>query len=335
MMKNFLFPFFFLCAAIISCNADSKKETPSKEFVFDSSDAKRDELLQTYSKMPETSDIISAGDTGMAVYRLCQERYSAKLAQLKQQADSLNAKFIITILTPEVGGSVTFSTQKGIPFINEAAKKLGISCYDFSTPLSKYTPEQFTQMPIDGHWSAAGAKIISEMYKPLMEGTKNFRSSKNFSDKERPAIFGDQLPNQDEALDGGKELPYRLVTNSQGFRMNYNLTFPKVKQRILFLGDSQVYSPFLDNEEITTSLLQQHFPEKEIINAGVIGYTLDDQVELMEQRAKYIEPDIIILVTNPNDIGDFYFTMRNLLSRSKKAHTPSSIELDLYKKMFK
>jgi hypothetical protein len=102
----------------------------------------------------------------------------------------------------------------------------------------------------------------------------------------------------------------------------------------LFIGDSQIYSPFLDNGQIATTLLQQQNADKEIINAGVIGYTLDDCVGLVAQKAKYAEPDIIVLVTNPNDIGDFYFTQRNRMGRSKKAYAPTATELSLYKQLF-
>ena len=294
----------------------------------------REDLVNTYSEVPEVSAIIRAGDSGIAVYTLCQQRYTEQLAALKKESDDLGAKLIITILTPEIGEAVTASTRLGVPFIINAGKKQGIEVYDLTNPMAKYTSKQITQMPVDGHWSAAGAKIIAEQYQTIIESKKEYHSTKTFTDKERPQTFGDLDPNQDAALDGGKGIPYQLITNSQGLRMNYALTFPKTKQRILFLGDSQLYSPFLDNGQITTTLLQQQFPDKEIINAGIMGYTLDDHVALLAQKAKFTEPDIIVLVTNPNDVGDFYFSQRNRMSRSQKAYLPTSTEIGLYQKLF-
>jgi len=297
-------------------------------------DQAKEELLETYSQVPEASAILQAGDSGMAVYALCKQRYAEQLTALKKQADAIGVKLIVTILSPEIGESITKGTRKGIPFIMETAAQLGLEAYDLTTPLAKYTSKQITQMPLDGHWSAEGSKIVAALYQPIIAAAKAVKSTTTFTDAERPATFGDLEPNQDVALDGGKNIPYQLITNSYGLRMNTPLVFPKTKQRVLLLGDSQVYSPFLDNDQIFTSLLQQQFPDTEIINAGVIGYTLDDCAGLLAEKAKYSEPDLIILVTNPNDIGDFYFSQRNRMARSKKAFTPTATELALYQQLY-
>lgn len=294
----------------------------------------REELLKTYSQVPDASAILQAGDSGMAVYALCQQLYADQLTALKKEADAIGAKLMVTILSPEIGESVTKSTREGIPFIMETAARLGLEAYDFTTPLAGYTAKQITQMPLDGHWSVEGSKIIAALYQPVIAAAGTVKSTKTFTDAERPATFGDLDPNQDVALDGGKNIPYQLITNSQGLRMKTPLVFPKTKQRVLLLGDSQVYSPFLDNDQIFTNLLQQQFPDKEIMNAGVIGYTLDDAVGLLAEKAKYSEPDLIILVTNPNDIGDFYFAQRNRMARSKKAFAPTATELALYQQLY-
>jgi hypothetical protein len=294
----------------------------------------REKLLETYSQVPEASVILQAGDSGMAVYAICKQRYADQLTALKKEADAIGAKLVVTILSPEIGESVTKSTREGIPFIMETAAALGLEAYDLTTPLAGYTAKQITQMPLDGHWSAGGSKIVAALYQPLIAAAKGVRSSKTFTDAERPATFGDLDPDQDVALDGGKNIPYQLITNSQGLRMKTPLVFPKTKQRVLLLGDSQVYSPFLDNDQIFTNLLQEQFPDTEIMNAGVIGYTLDDCVGLLAEKAKFSEPDLIILVTNPNDIGDFYFTQRNRMARSKKAFVPTATETALYQQLF-
>jgi len=297
-------------------------------------DREREDLLTTYIQIPETADIINAGDLGMAVYNLCQQRYTEQLATLKQRSEAIGAKLILIILTPEVGDAVNISIQNGIPFIMDAARKLGIKAYDISTPLAKYSLKQLTQIPVDGHFSAAGAKIVAGMLQSIIEDNNGYRATKTFPDSIRPATFGDLDPSQNTVLDGGKNLPYHLITNSQGLRMDYDLTFPKSRQRILFLGDSHVYFPFLDNSKIATTLLQQHFTDKDILNAGMLGYTMDDHVSLLIEKAQYVEPDIIIVETNPNDIGDFYFTQRNRIGRSKKAYKPTAVEKSLYRQLY-
>lgn len=329
-MKKMLLAVSLLLVLCIGC-----EEKKTGELIADTTpDQAREELLDTYSNVPEASAILQAGDSGMAVYAICKQRYTEQLTALKKEADAIGAKLIVTILSPEIGESVTKSTREGIPFIMETAAGLGLEAYDLTTPLAGYTAKQITQMPLDGHWSAEGSKIVAALYQPVIAAAKGVRSTKTFTDAERPATFGDLDSNQDVALDGGKNIPYQLVTNSQGLRMKTPLVFPKTKQRVLLLGDSQVYSPFLDNDQIFTSLLQQQLPDIEIMNAGVIGYTLDDCVGLLAEKAKFSEPDLIILVTNPNDIGDFYFTQRNRMARSKKAYTPTAAEAALYQQLF-
>lgn len=325
-----------ILTAVIACNNNKEDNTMLTDPVVTTAevDEKREQYVSEYPRVPETPDILNAGDTGIAVYNACVERYEKSLSDLKKVADELGAKLIVTILSPEVGDAITVSGRKGIPIITSIAQQLKLDNYDCMNPLKSFAGQKITQMPLDGHWSITGSKIVADLYQPIISKYTTHRSAKTFTEAERASVFGDLEPNQDVALDGGKNLPYQLITNKQGFRMNTDLVFPKAKQRILLLGDSQLYSPFLDNGQIFTALLQQRFPEAEIINAGVIGYTIDDQVSLLSERAKYAEPDLIILVTNPNDIGDFYFSQRNKMSRVKKAYEPSSTELSLYQQLY-
>lgn len=334
MIKNGIYLLLFI--SILSCNnsAETSNQPITDQPANAVVDDERENLLNAYPQVPETPSIIKAGDSGMAVYNICLQRYENALVQLKKETDAIGAKLIVTILSPEIGDAVTISTQKGIPAIMDISKKQGLEAFDLMNPLIAFAGQKITQMPLDGHWSIAGSKVIADLYQPILTKYAAHRGTKTFTDAERTTTFGDLEPGQNVALDGGKNLPYQLITNKQGLRMDQDLSFPKTKQRILFIGDSQLYSPFLDNNQIFTALLQQRFPNAEIINAGVIGYTLDDHASLIAEKAKYAEPDLIVLVTNPNDIGDFYFSQRNKMSRSKKAYKPLSVEATLYQQLY-
>lgn len=291
------------------------------------------ELREKYPQVPESAAILN-DEKGAALYAELKQRYAANIEALSKEASNMGAKLVTVILTPEVGESVTASTREGVPYIKEVCGKNGIEVFDLGEKLSSFKPQEITQMPLDGHWSKRGAQIIADELAPILSKYGSAKSTVTYQDGQRPETLGDLEAGKNQVLDGGKDLPYNLITNKQGFRMDYDLSFPKTKQRILFVGDSQIYSPFLDNKDIASNLLQQKFGDKEIINAGVIGYSVDDYVSLLKEKAKFAEPDVIVLFTNPNDIIDMYFTQRNRLGRNHNGVAPTKTEVDFYNAVF-
>jgi len=121
-------------------------------------------------------------------------------------------------------------------------------------------------------------------------------------------------------------MPYQVKTNSQGLRMNYDLKFPKLKQRILILGDSYTFGVFHANHDTYPALLGKKMDESEVINAGVSGYTITDELSLYKERAKYIESDIIILQVLDNDIYGLMAHIMNVCDRNRRVYSPTEIE---------
>jgi hypothetical protein len=78
--------------------------------------------------------------------------------------------------------------------------------------------------------------------------------------------------------------------------------------------------------------LQKRFPETVVMNAAAISSSLDDYISLFEEKAKYAEPDVVIVQTNGGDITDLFFTNRNHLGRSHKPHNPSPVEKSIIRK---
>jgi len=191
-------------------------------------------------------------------------------------------------------------------------------------------PYVVSQTPRDGHWSKKGAAFLASQLAPIIRKHSNAKSTVTYKEDERSETFGDLPPNDDEVLDGGKDMPYHVQANAQGCRMTHDIKFPKTKQHVLFLGGSQLYSPYLDNEFIAVTVLEKQFPNAEMINACAIASTIDDYISLFEEKATYSEPDLVIVQTNGGDITDFFFTNRNHLSRIQKPRMPSAIEEKYY-----
>lgn len=327
-IKRLILILLALPVAFIGDSCNSKK----KKFNMISVKMGRQSVIEEYPKVPH--DEILREIAGNRLYAELKERYVRSITDLKEATSADGVKLIVVIMTPEVGKSITVANTYGIPYIQVVCANLQLDCIDLSPALTDQEATAITQVPFDGHWSKAGAVFIADQLMPVINANTNYRSSKTFADAERPKVFGDLVPGDDEVLDGDKNMPYRLKVNDQGLRMGYNLTFPKKKQRILFLGDSQIFSPFLDNEYIATSILQTRFPDKEIINAGYISYTMDDFASLYQERARYAEPDVVVVCTNGGDILDFFFSHRNRFSRSEKSYRPSALEKKFYEQLY-
>ncbi len=289
--------------------------------------------LEQYPRVPEWETFTKNGSTANQVYADLVQRFKKNLSEFKKATDSSGAKLEVVIFTPDAGKGMSKASAHSLPDLKRLLSETGISFTDLTPELGKRSAKDITQVPKDGHWSKKGAELLAQLFTPIIKKHDADRSPVTY--KERPEVFGDLDASADQVLDGGKDLPYHLVTNSQGLRMNYDLGFPKKKQRILFMGDSQMYSPFLDNEFIATHLLQGQFPEKEILNAGVISYSIDDFVTLYRDRLKYSEPDVIVLGLNANDIYEMYFSHRNRFSRTHAQFKPTNDEKALYEYLFK
>lgn len=330
MKKFFQISLAFSMSLLISCGNSNEKDNTSSSTKKELAATKKayqelDALNKEYVEIPDEK-MLENGGQNSAIYGEMKKRYKAQLAEFKQEVESTGAKFIVVIITPEVGEGITNRTRYGHPFIKSTCAELGIEYYDLSPVIAKQNAHEITQIPKDGHWSKKGAIFLANQLDPIVKKYPDHRSNKTYKDSERPETFGDLAPSSEEILDGGKDLPYRVIANAQGLRMNEDVKFPKTKQHILFMGGSQIYSPFLDNEFISTTILAKRHPEAVIMNSCMISGCTDDFLSLWKEKAKYSEPDVVIVQTNGTDITDLFFTNRNHLARSKQPYYPSPLE---------
>jgi hypothetical protein len=290
-----------------------------------------DERQTLLTEYPEAPREVILNDADL--YSELQARYKSRLDELNQKVSATGAKLVVMYMTPEVGESITDAQRQGKSFIEQVCSEMSIKYVDLTANLQGKSATEITHMPVDGHFSKEGARLVAEGLAPVIEEVTAHRSTETYA--ERPAIMGDQKPSQDEVLDGGKGLPYRLQTNTQGLRMDYDLAFPKSKQRILFMGDSGFFFPFLDNKDIASGLLQAKYADKEFINACNWGYAIDDYISLFDERAKYTEADVVMVQLSGTDILDLYFSHRNRFSRNPQAVQPTESEKAFYNKTFK
>ncbi len=314
-----------LFLGLAACNI---KQKTINEMAFK---AKRDRIVEEYPKIPH--DEILQQITGNRLYSDLQESYKNSLIALKTETDYDCAKLVVAILTPQVGKYTTLGNSYGIPFIIKTCDNMGLDFYDFTPAILKKDVTEITQTPEDGSWSKEGAVFVANLLDSIIIKYDGNRSSKTLAQATKPATFGDLPPNENEVLDE-KVTPYHVKANAQGLRMDHLLTFPKKKQVVLILGDSRVYCPYLDNEFIPTAILQKRHPDKEIINAGMMNYTMDDYESLYKEKARFTEPDLVIVCTDGDNILEHYFSQRNRYSRSQKIYPPTAVEEDFYHALY-
>ncbi len=94
-----------------------------------------------------------------------------------------------------------------------------------------------------------------------------------------------------------------LKINSRGLRdRDIGYQKPAGVKRIVVLGDSFAWGYGLKTEERFSDILGRDFPDTQVINMGVVGYSTDQECTLFEREGIKYGPDLIILLVHDTDI---------------------------------
>lgn len=267
-------------------------------------------------------------EQGKTVLEKFRREYEETFATLVQEAEKIQSKLCVLYIPFE---DYRRSAPHNRDFFRSLAEKYQVDYLDCTEAFLQYPADAITLLPENGHLSRFGNKIVVQELSTYLDRQGDYRSQVTF--RSRPDRLGDLKPNQDRIWSMNYTMLYRVLTNAQGFRMNYDLTFPKQKQRVLILGDSYTFGPYLANHHCYPNLLDRKYPEKEIINAGIAGYTIPDEASLFLETAKYAEPDMTILQVLENDIPDLFYFERNQFDRNNGTFEPSAEEIALMKQL--
>ncbi len=198
-----------------------------------------------------------------------------------------------------------------------------------SEALGKYEVDKVTLLPEDPHLSRLGNQMVAkELAKRLAVLLPKVPLSPI---GEGRAVYGDLKPNNSAVWELAKPIPFVAASNSQGLRNRNEFHFPKLKKRVLCLGDSFTFGLYVPLVHSFPYLLEQALSDVDVANAGVSGYTLEDQAALYRDRAKYLVPDFIVLQVYDNDITDQLWFLRRVFARNRSGRTPSSAEQNFFR----
>jgi lysophospholipase L1-like esterase len=135
--------------------------------------------------------------------------------------------------------------------------------------------------------------------------------------------YGDLQPNQRTIIPLYDIRPYYLQTNSAGLRNIEELNPDENVIRILAVGDSFTFGAYVHNHETWTARLESSLntlllpnAQAQVLNAGIPGYTIEDELSYLLDKGLALEPDVVIVGFYTNDIFDLYPSIRQRLSRA-------------------
>ena len=141
-----------------------------------------------------------------------------------------------------------------------------------------------------------GARFLVDSWAP-QHGVRNFWM-------QDPQLGWRHNPGQD-AIHHHRDFDVRVVTNELGFRDDpVRETLPRGMKRVVFLGDSFGFGYGVEQEEGIADLLDESFPDADLVNTAVAGYGTDQQLLFMREQGFGYEPDLVLLLLHPNDVED-------------------------------
>jgi lysophospholipase L1-like esterase len=259
--------------------------------------------------------------------------YEKYFKELVLQSGLIKSKLIVLYIPSIFNGDLFHIRDDNRKFFLSLCNKYDVDFLDVTETFMKYPAEIVTLLPENAHLSRYGNQILAEEISKYISKYDNYFSKHKLLN--RPKLLGDLKPNDNSIWIIEQNMPYIVITNAQGLRSENNVTFPKNKQRILNLGDSLTFGPYLANHDTYPELLNKKYNNKEFFNGGVAGYTIAQESELFTERAKYIEPDITILEVLDNDITGLFSFGMNVYDRHRIIHKPSFNEIQLLERLRK
>ena len=272
------------------------------------------------------------GEPGRSLRTEFMRQYADRFASLVTACSEIDSQLVVLYIpSTDVESEDHRSEEICRSFFQQLTAEHGVPLLDVTEAVRESEWQQVTLLPHDDHFSRLGNGIVAEQLAGSLAAFADHRCSIDY--KGTPAVCGDLQPNLSEPWKVAGDLPFVLQTNAQGFRARHDLEIPSQRQRILVLGDSYTFGVHLPNAHTFPAILQERQPQLEVLNGGVVGYTIVQQEELFKERASAVAPDITVLQVLDNDIYGMFFFTRSWFDRKGRRYQASEAEQKLLEEL--
>ena len=237
-------------------------------------------------------------------------RYEHEFAKLVAAHREIGTMLVVLYI-PSGKGRSRFEQPRR--FFRELAAQYGVEFVDATEVLGQHSLKKVTLLPFNGHLSRFGNQVVADVMVPLLERHSGHRMSKPFA--KHPGVLGDLEPNSRTLWELAPDVPYRVVADKYGFRKTEDFDIATTKQKVLILGDSFSFGPYLANHDTYPSILNARLEDALVINAAIAGYTITSETSLFLEQARYVNPDITVLQVFDNDITGLFYFKQNFFHR--------------------
>jgi len=150
--------------------------------------------------------------------------------------------------------------------------------------------------------------------------------------KKHPEALGYFTPNQHRTVMFPGLPEYRVTSDTLGLRKTKEIPLQKAEgmYRILCVGDSYTFGLFIHDEETYPWLLQEtldrHTNRFEVLNAGIGGSTIRDDLYYFRRFGYQLDPDLVIVYSHPNDHKEMRSRELPYFEQLQKSHNMNWVE---------
>jgi lysophospholipase L1-like esterase len=272
------------------------------------------------------------GEQGTALRGQFEQQYEQEFGRLVESCQEIGSTLLVLYIPSTDPQSPDHCSEAPCRiFFERITSEHGVPLVDLTEALRKYPWQDVTLLPEDDHFSRLGNRVVARELAKSLGPLQGKRCQVTYNGQ--PAVCADLDPGVSRQWDLLSDLPFLVTTNAQGFRGKQDVEIPRKGQRILLLGDSCTFGIHLPNAHTYAALLAEQEPGLEVLNAGVVGYTIVQEVELFQERASAVAPDVIVLQVLDNDIYGMFFFTRSWFDRKGRQYEASEAEREFLEEL--